>query len=299
MKGATDPTRNESLVRILLWSDSSELVQRITPNLTAAGHVLFKEPNIDQIVDAARQEQPLTIVLAPTMPNSSITAALHELSDHPETRWIPTILVAQSGSNPSFLQDLLEAGAAALVNIEQDSTLFQAQLKAFERTALQVATLRSARFTDEETGYYHKTFLLDQLQVFCRKFRRDGLVFSLVFVEIRGTQYAIQKVAVQLAATVRGADLFGFWENGLFAVLLPGSGEDQACLLARRFQQILEQEGLEARGALAVAQAGLSESEALVETALNTLDAAWQSEASFLWICKDGVSQSFAQPSTT
>ncbi len=286
-------------MRILLWSDSSELVQRITPNLTAAGHLLFKESSIGGIVPAARQEQPLTIVLAPTTPADSITAVLHELSDHPETRWIPTILVAVQGCDPSFLRDLLEAGAAALINLDEEPDLFQAQLKAFERTALQVATLRSARFTDEETGFYHKTFLLDQLKVYCRKFRRDGLVFSLLFVEMRGPQETVQKIAVQMAATVRGADLFGFWENGLFAVLLPASGEEQAGLLAHRFRQILEQENGEARSSLVVAQVGLSEWEALVETALNTLDAAWQSEAPFLWISKDGECLPFVQASIT
>jgi GGDEF domain-containing protein len=245
--------------------------------------MLFRESDGANLLAAARREQPFLIVLAPGPSDPLVLHSIEALASHPDTRWTPVLLLAEASSDRSFLKSLLEAGAAALITIDQDTDLLHARLTALERSVLQVANLRSARFTDEQTGFYHQTFLLDQLQVFCRKQLRDGVAFCLLFLELRGPDDEIHKTALHLAATVRGADLFGRWENGLFAVLMPASGEEQARLLASRFERILQSEPLQARGAMVVSSRCTVETDALIESALNTLDSAWQQAAPFLW----------------
>ena len=271
-------------MRILLWCHTAELEARISPILSSAGHMLFRESDGSNLLAAARREQPFLIVLAGGSNDAAVLASVTALASHPDTRWTPVLLLAEAGTDRGFLKSLLEAGAAALITLDQDTDLLHARLTALERSVLQVANLRSARFTDEQTGFYHRTFLLDRLQVFCRKQLRDGVAFCLLFLELRGPDEDVHKAALHLAATVRGIDLFGRWENNLFAVLLPASGEEQARLLASRFEKILESEPLEARGALVVSSQCTVETEALIESANNTLDSAWQEAGPFLWL---------------
>lgn len=246
--------------------------------------MLFRASSAESLLADARREQPFLIVLAPGEPDAAVGASVEALASHPDTRWTPVLLLAEKGSSRAFLRALLEAGAAALITLDQDTDLLHSRLGALERSVLQIANLRSARFTDEQTGFYHKTFLEDQLKLFCRKQLRDGVAFCLMFLELRGSDDDVHRAASHLAATVRGADLFGRWENDLFAVLLPASGEEQARLLASRFATILADEPLLARAGLAVSSRCTVEPEALVESVTNTLDSAWQSEAPFLWV---------------
>lgn len=246
--------------------------------------MLFREAEGANLLAAARREHPFLIVVVAADRNESILHSVSALASHPDTRWTPVLLMAESGADRGFLKDLLEAGAAALITLDQDTDLLHARLGALERSVLQVANLRSARFTDEQTGFYHKTFLEDQLKVFCRKQLRDGVAFCLMFVELRGSDEDVHKAALGLAATVRGADLFGRWENDVFAVLLPASGEEQARLLGSRFEKILDSQPLQARAGLVVSSQCTVESEALVESANNTLDSAWQGNGPFLWL---------------
>lgn len=245
--------------------------------------MLFRESEAANLLSAARREQPFLIVLATGGRQEAVLSSVSALASHPDTRWTPVLLLAEDGADASFLKDLLEAGAGALIRIDQDTELLHARLSALERSVLQVANLRSARFTDEQTGFYHQSFLEDQLRVFCRKQLRDGVAFCLMFLELRGADDDVHKAALQLAATVRGADLFGRWENNLFAVLLPASGEEQARLLASRFERILQDQATRARAALVVSSQCTVEPEALVESATNTLDPAWNSTGPFLW----------------
>jgi GGDEF domain-containing protein len=260
--------------------------------------VLFRETDGASLLGAARREQPFLIVLAPQLWDEAVLTSVTALASHPDTRWTPVLLLASTQSDRSFLKALLEAGASALITLDQDDDLLHARLAALERSVLQVANLRSARFTDEQTGFYYKTFLEDQLKVFCRKQLRDGVAFCLIFLELRGSEENVQKAALHLAATVRGADLFGRWEDGLFAVLLPASGEEQARLLAGRFEKILEKEPLQARAALVVSSRCTVEPEALVESATNTLDAAWSQPRPLLWMWseRDGQGIPAAEP---
>lgn len=270
-------------MRILLWSHSPELDARVSPILSSAGHMLFRETDDSNLLAAARREQPFLIVLAVNSPRESLQAAVGALASHPDTRWTPVLLLAEDGADTHFLRQLLEAGAGSLIRLDQDSELLHARLAALERSVLQIANLRNARFTDEQTGFYHQTFLADQLKVFCRKQLRDGVAFCLMFLELRGDDDEVNKAALQLAATVRGADLFGRWENNLFAVLLPASGEEQGCLLASRFEKILQSQSPQARAALVASSHCTVEPEALVEAATNTLDPAWDRPGPFLW----------------
>lgn len=270
-------------MRILLWSHNTESESRISPILASAGHVLFRETSLESLPTAARREEPHLVVLLPGTVDDEVRQAVKDLAEHPDTRWTPILLLASPKVERSYLRTLLEEGASALITLDDDEELLRARLIAMERTVLQVATLRSARLTDEGTGFYHKSFLLDQLEVFCRKQRRDGVDFCLLFVELRGGEEAVHKAAVELAQTVRGADLFGRWEGGLFAVLLPASGLPQAHLLSQRFASILSAHSVPARCGLAVSGQVPVESEALIESALNALDSAWRSESPMLW----------------
>lgn len=253
--------------------------------------MLYRETEGANLLSAARREQPFLVVLATSTRNEAVLQSVGALASHPDTRWTPVLLLAEAGADRRFLKELLEAGAGAVITLDEDTDLLHARLGALERSVLQVANLRSARFTDEQTGFYHKTFLEDQLKVFCRKQLRDGVAFCLMFVELRGSDQEVHKAALSLAATVRGADLFGRWENDVFAVLLPASGEEQARLLASRFEKILESQTLGARAGLVVSSQCTVEPEALVESANNTLDSAWQQSEPFLWLWseRDGV----------
>lgn len=247
--------------------------------------MLFREAEAGKLLSAARREQPFLIVLAPEHADETVTQAVEALASHPDTRWTPLLLLAEAKADRAFVIRLLDAGAGALITLDRvHNDLLDARLAALERTVLQMNAMRSARFTDEQTGFYHKTFLEDQLKVFCRKQLRDGVAFCLMFVELRGSDDDVHRAALHLAATVRGADLFGRWENEQFAVLLPASGEEQARLLASRFERILENEPLKGRAGLVVSSSCTVEPEALVESATNTLDNAWQEPAPFLWL---------------
>jgi GGDEF domain-containing protein len=269
-------------LKALLWTHNSTLDSQVSALVSATGGILFRPQSTDDIASLARREQPLLVLLAPGEDASAVQSAIEELASHPDTRWTPIVLISGSGENSSPFRPLLDRGAAFIIDLSADEELVQAQFRALHRSTLRLATLRSTRLTDEKTGFYHQSFLLDQLQVLCRKKRRDGISFCILFLELRGAEDEVHKAALNLSNTVRGADLFGRWEGELFAVLLPASQPSQAHLLATRCRRILQEAEVQARASLVSSDSQAVEAEALIEAALNTLDEAWNGDA-FLW----------------
>lgn len=269
-------------MKVLLWTHNSELDARVSNLVSATGAIIFRAKSADELAGLARREQPLLVLLGPSDQPHSLQEAVQELANHPDTRWTPVVLLAENRQDLDKYDSLLDRGAGSIVYCDGDSDLLEAQFRALHRSALRLATLRNTRLTDEKTGFYHQNFLLDQLQVLCRKKRRDGASFCLLFLELKGDEESVYKAAQGLSNTVRGADLFGRWEADLFAVLLPSSGPKQARLLAGRCQAILAEHRMESRAALVSSESDVVEAEALVEAALNTLDEAWRGEE-FLW----------------
>lgn len=269
-------------MKVLLWTESTALDSQLSSLVSATGALLFRPQSVQEIAALARREQPLLILLAPTGKQEALETAVEELASHPDTRWTPIVLITGPGEEKDHYTSLLDRGAASIIDPTSDQRLLQAQFRALHRSSLRLATLRSTRLTDEKTGFYHQNFLLDQLQVLCRKNRRDGISFCILFLELKSSETEVHKAALGLSNTVRGADLFGRWEAELFAVLLPNSQPSQAHLLARRCKRILEEAGVSARASLVSSDSEAVEAEALIEAALNSLDEAWNGDA-FLW----------------
>jgi GGDEF domain-containing protein len=269
-------------LKALLWTHNSTIDSQVSELVSATGAILFRPQSKEDIASLARREQTMLVLLAPGEDSSGVQAAVEELASHPDTRWTPIVLISGDGEDCLSYSSLLDRGAAFIIDLSAKKKLLQAQFRALHRSTLRLATLRSARLTDEKTGFYHQSFLLDQLQVLCRKKRRDGISFCVLFLELRGPENEVHKAALNLSNTVRGADLFGRWEAELFAVLLPSSQPSQAHLLAKRCRRILSEAKIKARSALVSSDSLAVEAEALVEAALNTLDEAWNGEG-FLW----------------
>ena len=269
-------------MKALLWTHNSTLDEQISELVSATGAILFRPQNIEEIATLARREQSMLVLLAPGENASQVQSAVEELASHPDTRWTPIVLISGADETSPGYSSLLDRGAAFIIHLSAEKKLLQAQFRALHRSTLRLATLRSARLTDEKTGFYHQSFLLDQLQVLSRKKRRDGISFCVLLLELRGDENEVHKAALGLSNTVRGADLFGRWEADLFCVLLPSSQPSQAHLLARRCRRILAETEIQARAALVSSDSQAVEAEALVEAAMNTLDEAWNGEA-FLW----------------
>lgn len=222
------------------------------------------------------------VLLGPGAQPQSLQDPIQELANHPDTRWTPVVLLVEDRQETDKYDSLLDRGAGSLVYCDQDKELLEAQFRALHRGALRLASLRNTRLTDEKTGFYHQNFLQDQLQVLCRKKRRDGVSFCLLFLELKGDEDSVFKAAQSLSNTVRGADLFGRWEGDLFAVLLPSSEPPQARLLAARCRAILGENSMKSRAALVASDSDIVEAEAFIEAALNALDEAWRGN-DFLW----------------
>jgi GGDEF domain-containing protein len=269
-------------LKVLLWTHDSSLDSQVTKLVSQTGGIVFRARGVEELLDCSRREQPLLILLGPGSDPEELKHQVELLASHPDTRWIPIVVLDNEGLPEERLPGLLDRGAASVVNCGRSEALLEAQFRALHRTALRLASLRNTRLTDEKTGFYHQSFLLDQLQVLCRKNRRDGIPFCLLFLELRGQESEVHKAALNLSNTVRGADLFGRWEGDLFAVLLPSSQPTQALLLARRCLQILSELEVSSKAALISSDSAAVEAEALVENALNTLDEAWNGEH-FLW----------------
>jgi GGDEF domain-containing protein len=269
-------------LKVLLWTHNSSLDTQVSNLISATGGIVFRAKTAAELPSLARREQPMLLLLGPGRDPKALEAQVEELASHPDTRWTPIVLLSDSPDAAQNFASLLDRGASSVMDCQETTPLLEAQFRALHRTALRLATLRSARLTDEKTGFYHQSFLLDQLQVLCRKKRRDGISFCLLFLELRGDETLVHKAALSLSNTVRGADLFGRWESELFAVLLPSSQPTQARLLAQRCCGILNEHSLRSRAGLVSSDSGMVEAEALVEAALNTLDEAWNGE-NFLW----------------
>lgn len=269
-------------MKVLLWTHNRDLDEQVANLVSATGTIIFRAKAVDELAGLARKEQPLLILLGPGDEPSLLQAAVQEMASHPDTRWTPIVLLAEHRGKALKYASLLDRGANSIVFCEEQDELLEAQFRALHRNTLRLSTLRSTRLTDEKTGFYHRSFLLDQLQVLCRKKRRDGISFCLLFLELKGNEDEVHKAALSLSNTVRGADLFGRWESELFAVLLPSSQPTQARLLATRCQAILQEHQMKSRAALVASDSDVVEAEALVEAALNTLDEAWHGEQ-FLW----------------
>lgn len=269
-------------MKVLLWTRTPTLADRVTPHISATGAIIFHLTKITDIFSTAREVQPLLVVLGPEEQPEALKDLVEQLLGHPDTRWTSVVLLTDGADDLTNYGALLDRGATYLVDASIDPKLLQAQFRALYRSALRVTTLHSTRLTDEQTGFYHHSFMLDQLQVLCRKVRRDGDRFCLLFLELKGEESEVQKAALALSNTVRGADLFGRWDQKLFAVLLPSSLPSQAHLLAERCKRILNESSVEARAALISSDSEVVEAEALVEVALNSLDEAWSDDA-FLW----------------
>lgn len=269
-------------MKVLVWTHNSALDERVTGLVSALGGIIFRSPGPGELAELARKEQPMLVLLGPGPDPGLLTECVETLANHPDTRWTPIVLLTEAEAPQSRYSSLLDRGAGAVIDCTSEPELVAAQFRALHRSALRLATLRSTRLTDEKTGFYHQSFLLDQLQVLCRKKRRDGIPFCLLFVELRGEETEVHKAALSLSSTVRGADLFGRWEGDLFAVLLPSSQPAQAHLLAQRCQRLLCASPLEARAALISSDSEAVEAEALVEAALNALDEGWR-QGQFLW----------------
>lgn len=276
-------------MKVLLWTEDPSLDTRVSSLVSQTGGIIFRAKSVDDLMESARREQPLLIFFSPGDNPEEVKTQLEGLSNHPDTRWTPIVMLTQGLDDQDRLPSFLDRGAGYVVDCTVSEKLLQAQFRALQRSALRLATLRNTRLTDEKTGFYHQSFLLDQLQVLCRKKRRDGVSFCLLFLELRGAENDVHKAALALSNTVRGADLFGRWEAELFAVLLPGSRPAQALLLGKRCSAILKDLKVDSKAALVSSDSGAVEAEALVENALITLDEAWNGDT-FLWTW-DGAAQ--------
>ena len=269
-------------MKTLLWAHSDALDTQVSRLISATGTILFREQEPDNLLAAARREKPMLILLAPGPEPKTLVKTVEALATHPDTRWTPLVLLCDVAESKQELSSLLERGADAIIDCQNQEKLLQAEFRALHRGALRLATIRSTRLTDEKTGFYHQSFLLDQLQVLCRKKRRDGISFCILFLELKGDETEIHKAALSVSNTVRGADLFGRWESELFAVLLPSSQPTQAHLLAKRCLNLLSGQAVKSKAALVSSDSGPVEADRLIEAALNTLDQAWRGDG-FLW----------------
>ena len=269
-------------MKVLLWTHNDDLDQQVSNLVSATGAIIFRAQAPDEIARLARKEQPLLILIGPGRSAPALEQQIEEIASHPDTRWTPTVLLNDDNEATKVYTSLLDRGASSVIDCKQTEKLLQAQFRALHRSSLRLSTLRSTRLTDEKTGFYHQSFLLDQLQVLCRKKRRDGIPFCLLFLELRGEDDVVHKAALNLSKTVRGADLFGRWDSELFAVLLPSSEPKQARLLATRCHAILQEHKMPSRAALVSSDSGVVEAEALIEAAQITLDQGWGGET-FLW----------------
>lgn len=273
-----------------MWNHDPTLDRQVSHLVSATGGITFREKQISNLLNSARNEQPMLILLGPGNRAKELERCVEELASHPDTRWTPIVLLCDQEGSHSHYAALLDRGATSIIDCRGKQKLLQAQFRALHRSALRLASSRSTRLTDEKTGFYHQSFLLDQLHVLCKKKRRDGISFCVLFLEIRGLETEVHKAALEISNTVRGADLFGRWEENLFAVLLPNSQPNQAHLLVQRCMKILSGAQVAARAALVFSDSGVVEAEAIVEASLNALDEAWSAD-SFLWTWENNAAR--------
>ena len=124
---------------------------------------------MDNLLDAARKELPMLILLGPGPAPKILEQTVEALASHPDTRWTPIVLLSDSRQSSPSYASLLDRGAESIIDCLKDTKLLQAEFRALHRSALRLVSVRSTRLTDEKTGFYHQSFLLDQLQVLCKK----------------------------------------------------------------------------------------------------------------------------------
>src|SRR3954454_4054505 len=101
-------------MRVLVVDDEPDILLLCRVNFEFAGHEVLQTDNADAALDMASSEQPDLIVLDVMLPNRDGLSILEQLSEQPQTRDVPVVLLTAKTQEQDRLKGY-QAGAAEYI----------------------------------------------------------------------------------------------------------------------------------------------------------------------------------------
>ncbi|MFL5768106.1 MAG: response regulator transcription factor [Actinomycetota bacterium] len=101
-------------MRVLVVDDEPDVLLLCRVNFEFAGHEVLQTDNADAALDMASSEQPDLIVLDVMLPNRDGLSILEQLSEQPQTRDVPVVLLTAKTQEQDRLKGY-QAGAAEYI----------------------------------------------------------------------------------------------------------------------------------------------------------------------------------------
>lgn len=219
----------------------------------------------NEAVAKAKALTPDIIVMDVFMPNRDGLDALRELQQTSSTAQIPVLLIS---GHPDLSDKLRALDLGHVDTLTKPFSLSQLLTRvgdSMKRSTSKVAAVG----VDAETGLFDQLGLVNRLEQELSRSGRYGRALSVgVLKPTVPAAGRVASCAAVMRKELRSPDIVGHLGGGVFAVLLPETGLNDARQLVNRMASLLEKEGLPYQTRLIDVREGAQGAEALLEQLL-------------------------------
>jgi two-component system cell cycle response regulator len=245
--------------RVLVIDDSEFIHELVRTRLREEGlhveHELSGESGLAHAIDGT----PDLILLDVGLPDVDGFEVCRQLKERAETRQIPVIFLTGEADTDAKVRGL-DLGAVDYVTKPFDEVELRARVRAALRTKRLQDLLQQQSFLDGLTGLWNRSYLDHRLEGELNIARRYERRLSIVLGDIDHFKlvndnyghlfgdHVIQRVAEAIMRHARRSDIACRYGGEEFALLLPGTGIEEAGVVAERLRAAVDSERFDMRG---------------------------------------------------
>lgn len=257
--------RIDEVGQVLLVDGRASSQERIIKALKPVAEVVAMSDPQAAIFEAAENAFDLVIVNA-NFDDYDPLRLCSQLRTLERTRFIPVLLIADQGAEPTIVRALdLGVNDYLLRPVDPNElvarSLTQIRRKRFnDRLRANVKQTIELAVTDGLTGLSNRRYLDNHLKILFNRAQTRGRPLSICITDIDRFKMVndthghdagdevLREFSSRVRATVRGADLACRYGGEEFVVVMPDTPADVAAVVAERLRQIIEEKPFRLRG---------------------------------------------------
>lgn len=249
---------NNKVDKILIVDSQPENIDSLKNMLTEWGYEALESQQGLDAIGIARERKPDLVLLNVMMPDVTGYEVCRALKIFSETSDIPVIFLTAKGELFDHLQDM-DVGSYDYVTRPYNPDELQLRIRKAirhkeekEKLRQETVALKAQSIIDELTGFYNRRYLEERLQEELSRATRYHypLSFALIspdgFDEIRKLysrargDSIIGQIGDIMKRNIRAIDIVTRFDDIIFAVVLPQTGNDGAEVFGEKIRKIIE-----------------------------------------------------------
>jgi diguanylate cyclase (GGDEF)-like protein len=244
--------------KILIVDDMAVNVEYLRKMVVEWGYEAHVAYRGLQALKVAQENKPDLVLLDVMMPDLTGYEVCRALKINPETASIPVIFLTAKGEIFDRIEGL-DVGAHDYIA----KPFHPEELKARVRNAIrhkeekekliqETVALKAQTIIDELTGFYNRRYLDERLQEELARAKRYNYPISLALISADGFEQIrktysrargdsiIKQIGEIMKRNIRAIDIVTRFQDEVFAVILPQTGQEGAAVFGEKIRKIIE-----------------------------------------------------------